>query len=346
MTTLVIVGNGFDRFHELPTGYENYRAFLLSNYARLVDDFECFPFLDNDGPERWSDVEKTLTLAYEECLEDALGSYPLDLSADNPGWNDPTICIEGQTGFINDFTGELFFRWLLSVDVMQAENEVVFPSNSVFVTYNYTTVLEDVYGVSKSRIFHIHGSVDDVERDALLQNDYGTVPAVVIPDDWDGMDVEIARDEHNQSEISSVIQFGSPSNDLIQVRRDLEKRYGREDFYGAMIETCVAALERFCEAASKCLSRNYKALEEFVGRWNIDRVVVFGHSFDSVDRPYYEDIFVPLLGDRPWTFIVYSDKGAQKAEDFCYEAGIGDFAFLSDKNKSVVDLRRSTPDDL
>ncbi len=345
MTTLVIVGNGFDRFHNLPTCYKDYRDFLLSNHKQLVTDFENFPFLENDGPERWSDVEKSLTLAYEECLEDALDSYPLDLTADNPGWNDPTIWIEAQTDFIKDFTGELFFRWLLSIDVMQAENEVVFPSDAVFVTYNYTTVLEDVYGVPRSRIYHIHGSVDDVERTVLLQNDYGTVPTVAIPEDWDGMDVKIFRDVHNQSEIPSVIQFGSPYNDSIQVRRDLERRYGHEDFYGAMIETCVVALERFCEAGSKSLSRNYRALEDFIARWEVSEVFVFGHSFDSVDRPYYEDVFVPVLGDKPWTFVVYGDNGVQRAEDFCLETGIDDYAFLSDKNKSVVNLRKPAPVD-
>lgn len=339
MAALVIAGNGLDLFHGLPTAYRHYKEFLLSAYGQIVSDFEDFPFLSGAGLDRWSDVEATLALEYQECLEDALDAYPLDLLADNPGWIDPAICIEAQTGFINDFTGELFFSWLCSVDVAKAKNEVIFPDDSVFVTYNYTTLLEDKYGVADPRVFHIHGKVDNVETSILLNDDLGIVPHAYIPDDWDGMQVEQPRDEHNQEVVSSEIQFGSPCNDPDSVRGDLERLYGGDDFYGARVEPCVTALEKYCKASSKRLTDNYPALVDFVERQDIGRVIVFGHSFDGVDKPYYEDVFVPRFSDRPWTFVAYSEGDIDAADDFCAEMGIGDCAVVSDRDVDVVDLK-------
>ncbi|WP_322150510.1 AbiH family protein [Paratractidigestivibacter sp.] len=316
MATLVILGNGFDLFHELPTAWKDYKGYLLNVHGQIARDFEDFPFLNSAVFDRWSDVEAALALEYQECLEDALGSCPLNLLADNPGWNDPAIDIEVQTGFINDFTGELFLSWLFSIDLSQARNETVFPEDAVFVTYNYTTVLEDRYGIPDCRILHIHGKASNVETSILLNEDLGTVPHAYIPDDWDEMQVEEFRDEHNQEVVSSEIQFGSPYNEPAKVRENLEGMYGDDDFYDVRVEPCVTALEKYSKAASKRLADNYPTLATFVERWEIDRVIVFGHSFCGVDKPYYEDIFVPRFGDRPWVFIAYNEGDADLAKGF------------------------------
>lgn len=303
MTALVILGNGFDRFHKLPTDYGAYRKYLKANNWRVLSDYEEFPFLSEEEGDRWSNVEKTLTLtSYDECVDDALGAYPLDLFADNPGWNDPAIWISTQTAFVKDFTGDLFLRWLRTIDVTKAEGEVLFPEDSVFVTFNYTTTLEDRYGVPASRILHIHGSVSDVAD-------------------------------------SSAIQFGSPYNDPAKVGSDLKKQYGDDDYYGAMIRMCVLALEQYCEAGGKCLSSNYQALCDHISKWEIDRVIVFGHSFDGVDRPYYDDVLVSRLGKLPWTFVTHDEDSVWNAACFCRSAGIEDYSVVSNKDMSVVDLR-------
>lgn len=303
MTSLVIVGNGFDRFHKLPTGYKDYKTFLEANHRDVLCAFEQFPYLHEDEKDRWGDVEETLTLTlYDECVEEALDAYPLDLFADNPGWNDPAIWIGTQTAFVKDFTGDLFLRWLHTIDVTKAKGEVLFPEASVFVTFNYTTTLEDRYGVPASRILHIHGSMGE------------------------------ATD-------SSTIQFGSPYNDPVKVRNDLEKQYGDDDFYGAMIWPCVLELEQYCEAGGKCLSDNYQALCDYINQWEIDRVIVFGHGFAGVDRPYYDDVLVPRLGKLPWTFVARSEDSARRAACFCHSVGIEDYSVVSSKDVSIVDLR-------
>ena len=76
----------------------------------------------------------------------------------------------------------------------------------------------------------------------------------------------------------------------------------------------------------------------FVGRQEVDRIIVFGHSFNRVDKPYYEDILVPRFSDRPWTFVAYNEEDVGQAEVFCAEMGIGDCTIVSDRGKEVVDL--------
>lgn len=45
MTTLYIIGNGFDLFHELPTRYKNYKDYLEETHPYLAQEYESFPFL-------------------------------------------------------------------------------------------------------------------------------------------------------------------------------------------------------------------------------------------------------------------------------------------------------------
>lgn len=109
-------------------------ASLFSARIRIVSLFTE----ENDNSTRWSDIELSLEIDCEACLESTLQSYPLDLSQDNPGWSDPYIDLEVQIDFINDFTGESFFSWISVIDLKTAKNSVIFDKDARFVTFNYT----------------------------------------------------------------------------------------------------------------------------------------------------------------------------------------------------------------
>lgn len=60
---LFIVGNGFDRAHDLPTSYWDFRTFLETNYPDFLESFEQHYYIvSNDSEEfkrnlLWNDFE-------------------------------------------------------------------------------------------------------------------------------------------------------------------------------------------------------------------------------------------------------------------------------------------------
>lgn len=71
---MYIIGNGFDRYHGLPTGYKDFGNFAQkkSNYSYAVKLLGCF----YNPKELWSDFEKSLA---EPNINALLKGCELDL---------------------------------------------------------------------------------------------------------------------------------------------------------------------------------------------------------------------------------------------------------------------------
>ncbi len=65
MNTLYIIGNGFDRYHNLPTGYNDFHQFVIKNYPNLENTFEEYfklsTKLNADNKKLWADFENDLS---------------------------------------------------------------------------------------------------------------------------------------------------------------------------------------------------------------------------------------------------------------------------------------------
>lgn len=101
---LIIIGNGFDLYHGLATKYLDYRNWLKNHDARVATDFESFVYamdcsgrvsnsncelssIDGIDP-RWSSLEESLGIEWDDlCYETLDHTYP-DVTEDNPGWDD------------------------------------------------------------------------------------------------------------------------------------------------------------------------------------------------------------------------------------------------------------------
>jgi gamma-glutamylcyclotransferase (GGCT)/AIG2-like uncharacterized protein YtfP len=54
---------------------------------------------------------------------------------------------------------ECFHEWLEEIDVSVAEKIFRFNPDSRFLTFNYTSTLQSVYGIDDKNVFHIHGEL-------------------------------------------------------------------------------------------------------------------------------------------------------------------------------------------
>lgn len=309
---LIICGNGFDLHHGYKTGYYDYRNFLLENYPDSCSAFEDFPYINLSGSDKWSDLEQSLTIGYEECIENAVDEgYPDWNDNSDSRWHGIDIDLKEQTKFIFDFTGRYFFQWLTDTDFSDPQELMDLDANDCYLTFNYTSTLEKVYNIKPENIMHIHGQIDFVDETGELTKSIGDITTT------------------GQVEVTEEIQFGSVENNGETIKAEMERKYGQDDFYGASIEPGIYNIIEFCKVASKNLEMNYDSLNNFINNNVIEEVVVMGHSLIGVDCPYYVDIIVPVLKDCQWVFYWHFDSDKYAIEEFINRFSIDNFSLVA-----------------
>ncbi|EJQ32402.1 hypothetical protein IEC_05414 [Bacillus toyonensis] len=169
---LFIIGNGFDLGHGLPTGYWNFRSYLKEYQGDFLRDFEEKYYLGGEWLQTylWNDLECNLANIDEYVLiEQMLQNTDLGLEGGNIGIEDTlNHYFGGEFKYIEKLTIYLK-EW---IEVVNQELAVINRRTSlinenhqdIFINFNYTTTLEDVYNISKSNVLHIHGVVDSDEE--------------------------------------------------------------------------------------------------------------------------------------------------------------------------------------
>lgn len=323
---LIICGNGFDLHHGFRTSYKAYKDFLLSKYPQSFRDFEDFRYFSLSNSDRWSDLESSLTIDYEEFIYNSINDYYPDWNNDSDSrWYNLDIDIEQQTKFIYNFTGKYFLEWLSDIDYSLAQDKIrsVSPED-LFINFNYTSTLEVVYNVPKENVFHIHGSIESIDK--------GNIQAWHIPSFNTIEEAEIAEqfqsDEFNNDIVREHIQFGSIYNDPNLIREELITSFEHDDFYSVSIEPAINGLIHFCEAGAKDIEKNYEYLKKFIENKQIDEIIVMGHSILGVDKAYYSDIIVPVFQNCSWSFYCHSKNNCLDAKEFVSQFEIANFKFI------------------
>lgn len=237
---LIIIGNGFNLYHGLSTSYSDYRDWLLDHDERVVADFESFDYATEcllhesslscqsssmeEGDRRWSSLEESLGIEWDDlCYETLEHAYP-NLTDDNPGWDDFWIELQVRLEYLKKLARDRFREWVESIDLSKAQPVLDLPGTASFITFNYTPTLEYVYGVSPDKILHIHGRVLDKNE---------------------------------------LLQFGSLDNNPNELQKMLEDKYGMDDFYGATIQQGVTVACDRCADTWKNIEGSYDALNHF-----------------------------------------------------------------------------------
>lgn len=185
MTNLFIIGNGFDRVHDLATKYSDFQKYLLRMYPdaqKIFPSFSIDSALMPDGDEVFDKdeavafimdvISKTAGPDWKD-LETNLGRLNFDRYFDdmsilsNPNDDDDLFKMAYRyehvsNNFLKVFVKikDLFSDWINSIDVLEASSKTSFKKiidveNDLFLNFNYTSVLEELYNVKN--ICYIHG---------------------------------------------------------------------------------------------------------------------------------------------------------------------------------------------
>lgn len=176
----------------------------------------------------------------------------------------------GQFQFVQELQTYLL-RWTKQVRLNQArvKCKALKGNNSdFFLTFNYTPVLERVYGINPSQICHIHGGVPPY---------CGIAPII-----GHGNEERIERYKELQRQCDNVFDEGGSSTNQAFA-----------DFY-----------KRTYKDTDRALMQN---LHFFSKLHEIDSVEIIGHSLGSVDMPYFEEIKRQVSDDTKWTVYYHSE---------------------------------------
>lgn len=157
---LYIIGNGFDLAHGIRSSYSGFKKFTWKEFPEIAELFEEYYLSNvNDAEKLWS------------CFEETLGELNVDYVAKHTERSIKDYSEEREFHRVIDSLGydadtirkniaDAFSAWVEQIDISEATPKVNFVvGNRTFLTFNYTTTLEDVYSIPSKEILHIHGDV-------------------------------------------------------------------------------------------------------------------------------------------------------------------------------------------
>ena len=173
----------------MKTEYSDFRQFLIDNY--LNGEYMPYTFCDvpqttlmPDGEELYNDVDvvKSILKVLDDTegvnwheIEDSLGCLQYSHFLDDYGEYDPeddnyirdtyyrnqdlSKQLHGAICQINNY----FQEWVKTIKIATTHKqdfmELISPQNDLFLNFNYTSTLQDLYNIKK--VCHIHGTVND-----------------------------------------------------------------------------------------------------------------------------------------------------------------------------------------
>lgn len=151
---LYVIGNGFDLAHGMPCRYQDFKRYCQEYNEEMYRHIDRF-YTDTD--KLWSDFEAELPNIDERslfCWATAL----------NPEWNQDwkdyyrfVDTVKDEVDYLQWLTFA-FKEWILSIDISKVPSLFkINHENALFLTFNYTEVLEKVYHIPSSIVNHIHG---------------------------------------------------------------------------------------------------------------------------------------------------------------------------------------------
>lgn len=279
---LFIIGNGFDLAHNMKTSYKDFYNYLIEEYKVNKDIDYYLQNIDFDLDEEimlnenlagllvsainetsggdWSDFETTLgKLDYSEMIDRNFDDF------DNPF---EYTSLNEQTGnaVYKAFSEikKLFNDWLetITIDNVRTNHKFLKFVNTnldIFLSFNYTKVLEEKYKCLK--ITHIHGT-----SDGEIEVGHGSINNV---DEEPSFDIGILGAETYFEKIHELL------------RKKTENAISKNKDFFDMIKTGVSEIYSIGFSFSDV---DMVYIEEIVNRINSNEVIWYFDTFDSIQK--------------------------------------------------------------
>lgn len=296
MKNLYIIGNGFDIHHNMPTSYKAFYNWLKKkSYYHVFSQVEkIYGCADATW---WNDFERSLgeMEMYDYAQTQTRENYP-NISSDefrDADWYDAEYSAENEFDEMIQAVKGSFSEWINSLPPADENMKVpIEKTDSYFITFNYTLTLETLYRVPESQIWHIHGQVNGSEEYVLGH----------------GKSSEVLEKELLSQE---------PSPDTASSPEEIEEFYrDNSDFIfdrvKDMVVHKVASIQKHVDEIIFENSSRFDSLKD------VEKIMIYGHSFSDIDLPYFERIIKSLthFDKVRWEIVYYNEQDREKVVDF------------------------------
>jgi hypothetical protein len=284
MSKLFFIGNGFDLAHKIPSGYEDFRLYLISllnqisgkNYSNYdFSDSEIISIdykknLENDiltimyflsyveNRTEWRNIEKSVG----ELNYDDFSWLYIDESKDDKEYRANWINEDLFSPYVTVLSTipDFFSKWIKQINIDKYHKKYfssklsdLFDNDTKFLCFNYTHTLEYLYNIKRDNICYIHGKA---KEDDELYFGHGN-----------NLTYEDYIDTINNANYFSVAKGYSEINDIL--RKPVELIINENSVF-------------------------FESIKE------VDEIYSFGFSYSSVDEPYIREVINKISTNAKW----------------------------------------------
>ncbi len=290
MTRLFIIGNGFDLSHDLPTSFDP----DFKKIAELYGQSPCFwDLYQSREANIWADFENLLAHPdYNELLE-IFDGFQSEYFSDRESDRTAGIIQGHLNGKLEEELDAFANQAEAKVPFAKQKSEFtnLFIDGGLFVSFNYTHTLEEVYGIPKNRVLHIHGEVG--QKNLIIGYPEGSFA----PDKF-FIDLSY-KDRGPYREIDF---------------REYVRNGGLDPYIDIAYSDLIAKVESFSKAPQ------IQKLENFLLDLEICEVYVLGHSC-AIDFPYF-DYLNKKYSKAHWKFSAFNEPTRKNIEKLVDDIGI------------------------
>lgn len=288
---LFVIGNGFDRGHDIPCLYSDFYNYLNENRDDILEIMEKFYSIEKDS-DLWSDFEKSLEKDINyDSLSEIIGENTPNLASDDfhKELSDAQIYVEQECDELLENIRSGFEEWIESLDVLQVSKKYKLDMSAYFITFNYTDVLERIYKIPVSNILHIHNKVGEelIFGHGKKSEDFDVKEAL-----YGDENAYLSKDEYGNIESSEI---------------------GHERFAEDEVRAFYDKMRKHTEEVIQNNSDFFNNLS------TIEEVFVLGHSYNEIDLPYFRKIAESINDNAKWVLCYYSDEDKENAKKLMEE---------------------------
>lgn len=294
MSSLFIIGNGFDIAHGIPTKYSDFRSYVVETcpealrfrdetvYLEELENIDQDEFaaeillntMDKAAGENWCNFEEALALINFD------NKFPRPNHKEDETEEEDDVLMKSYllymdiltSGFINcsKIWQEFFRLWIKRIQEQIDGNkfstkESLIPlfreSNIQFFTFNYTKTLQKLYGIKK--VVHIHNRV------------------------------------------GQKLIFGHEKDDVIGLYQNISFEEG-PCISSSFLDDMIVSFKKDTDSALKKHKDFFKKLDH-----TIDKVYSYGFSYGKVDSIYIKKIIANISPNTTWYFTKFESNDTE-----------------------------------
>lgn len=250
---LYIIGNGFDRYHNIPSDYRDFGNYLKKADPEIFSEVETYFCVDDHFWWKFeaelanfnadTAIENASDLLVSYAAEDWSDSYHHDYQCELKRIVDAiSVSMRGH-----------FADWVrqLPIPAMGALAGKPLPldKNARYLNFNYTQTLQQTYGIPSAQILHIHGNASNPSDQIVLGHGWHRNSS-----DSRNHGIELSEADTREIEGNQIV----------------------DDYFSKTFKPTDQIIEQ---------------QQSFFSSLNsIRQILVMGHSLSEVDAPYLKEI--------------------------------------------------------